>query len=463
MTARKGNIGSGRGRNLIAFLATVVLVGGGAAYAIVNLPMEVGWATAILIIPLSLLIMAVMRKPYLGILMIYFLEYFRPQDIFSAAQPFRLPFLATAGMFFVYIITFIRDPQKRVFWPQQTTTLLVLLLFMGISVLTSVNNYWAFQFFRGMILIVVLFFITVNIVDTPSRMRGLLNLLIAAHIFLCFKGMSQFFIGNEWGTTGSVGGSFLGDENDFALALIIIFPFIFFRIEESVRKKPKILWGLVAFIILITIMMTMSRGGFVGMTATIFFCWLKSKKKLLSAVGLILLIAIVASVTPSRYYEEMSTIKNTDEGTAHKRREYWMAGIRMYAEKPLIGVGPGNSALLMPIYLDLPNANTEWGRAMHGTVPLLAAEMGTVGLAIYAIFVLQSMGDLRRMRRKIQPDPESARFIAYLGNATMAAFLGFGVTSMFLSALYYPHIYVLASLSAIGWRLARMEAGREAS
>jgi O-antigen ligase len=129
-----------------------------------------------------------------------------------------------------------------------------------------------------------------------------------------------------------------------------------------------------------------------------------------------------------------------------------MAGIRMFAEKPLLGVGPGNSKNFMSQYVDLPHAYQQWGRAMHGTLPLLLAEMGAVGFLIYTVLGAQSGADLAALRRRRFEHEEEKRFADYVRNAVAASAVGFLVTSTFLSALYYPHIYLLAALAAVGRR-----------
>lgn len=444
---------SGPARPVWIFVALLAIAA--AASAILFLPAAVGFAAAIALVPFLAIALGVLRRPYLGVLLIYMLEYVRPQSFIGTLEPLRLPLLANAGLFLVLLVRVIRDPKHSMVWPRQATTLVVLLALMAISVLTSRNNYWAFQEFRVMLTIVMLFLLTVNYVDTPARMRGLIVLLVVAHLFLCGKGAYQYIVGTPWGTTGVVGGSFLGDENDFALALVVIFPFAYFAVASARTAGRKILWTLVALAFLLSIMLTMSRGGFVGISVTLIACWIRSRRKILGALALAFLVGTVALIAPARYFDEIRSIQQTDEGTAHKRREYWMAGVRMFAENPLIGVGPGNSPLLMPQYVDLPHQGRHWGRAMHGTLPLLLAEMGTIGLLIYGAFFFQCAGDLRRSWRERGRSPERRRFTEYMANATGVSIVGYLATSMFLSALTYPHPYVLASFCVLQRRLAR--------
>jgi probable O-glycosylation ligase (exosortase A-associated) len=426
----------------------------GAGAGLLFLPPEVGLAAGLTIVPFVAVALAVLKRPVLGVLLLYFLEYYRPQDFIESLGAFRLPFFTTIGVFLLFVIHIIRDPKHLVVWPRQATTLTVLLAFMAISVLTSINNYWAFEFFRGILLTVMLFLLTVNIVETPAQIRKLLGVLLVAHLFFCVKGTIQYFAGNRFGTTGMVGGGFLGDENDFALALTVIFPFAYFALDTARGAAKKIFWGGISLFFLTTIVLTMSRGGFLGIAGTLIVCWLRSRRKLASAVGLALLVGTVALLAPPEYFEEVRSVRLTNEGTAHKRREYWMAGLRMFAEKPLIGVGPGNSKLYMAQYVDLPHAYQQWGRAMHGTIPLLLAEMGTVGLILYVTLFFQSASDLRKAVRVRSRGTEEGDFLYYLERATGTSMIGFLVGSTFLSALYYPHIYVLAAFAVMAGRLA---------
>ncbi len=460
MISRGAGEGGGALRIALAVVALMIL-GVGAGLVVGLVPINVGYAFAIGMIPFTLLLIAFFRNPFLGVLLIYFLEYFRPQDLLPAIAPLRLPAMFTGLVFFAMVVRVIRSPERKIVWPAQSWMYMGLLFVMGISVIIAKNNYWAFWHFWIVLFLVILFFSTINLVESPNQLRKLLLLLVFVHVWLCVRGIRGYLHGNIWGTTGVVGSGFLGDENDFALALVVIFPYAFFAMTALRRWGAKWLAFLTSLLILVTIVLTMSRGGFVGIAATLFFCWYRGKRKLLTGSIMLLLIASVAFIAPSRYFEEIRSIQQTDEGTAHKRREYWLAGFRMFAEYPLIGVGPGNSNLRMPQYVDLDNPATQWGKAMHGTIPLIAAEMGILGLAIYTTLFVQSFLEIRRMRRIRVRDSDVRRLLDYFGNALFASILGFVVTATFLSALYYPHMYVLTALCVVGRRLAVEAAEKE--
>ncbi len=452
---------SGRpfGPFLLMILAVAIAMGG--AFLFLELPFELSAAAALGLVPGLLVAIFIMRRPFAGLLLIYFFMYVRPQDIITSLRPLHLPLLLTFGVFGIYVINVIRDSQKRVYWSGPMTTYAALIVFMVINVFTSINNRHAFDFFRGTTQTIIFAFLTTTLVSNVKDMSKLLRLWIIWHVYLCCKGIMQFAAGTLDGTTGSVGSNFLGDENDFALALVVVFPFLFFSIQKSKSPREKLIWTILTGMVLTTIMLTMSRGGFLGIAVTLIFCWLMSPNKLRNLVVMAFLVIFVAVLAPPQYYEEIASIKNTDEGTANLRKEYWMSGIRMFAEYPLVGVGQGNSPIYMADYINLPNANTKWGRAMHGTIPLLLAELGVIGFILFATLFIQSFRRVYYMVRIPIRDPDTREFIEYMSLSCSASMIGFVVASTFLSALYYPHIYLLSAFCIVGYKLALMAHDQE--
>lgn len=443
---------------ILMVIAILVAVGG--AILFMNLPNNLASAGAIGVLPALLVMIAILRSPYFGLLLIYFFLYVRPQDIITALRPLHLPLLTTLGLCLLVAINIMRSRERKVLWPAGMTTFAILVGLLGVGVIASYNNYWAFQYMKDMTVTILMVFLTINLATSFAKLNGVLSIMIGAHFIFCLKGLKQYLSGNIVGTTGTVGSDFMGDENDFALTLIVIFPFIFFNIQRARSRRKKLFWLCLATLVLVTAMATMSRGGFLGMSAALFFCWAVSSNKLRNAGAILFIVLIVGALSPERYISEIKSIRNTREGTANLRMEYWLAGMRMYAEFPLIGVGQGNSGNYLPTYIDLPNPDTKWGRAMHGTLPLLLAELGTIGFLIYAVLFFQCARYLRRILHYPVDDPVNREHMRYYAHSTTAAAIGFMVSATFLSALYYPHIYVLAGITMTAHHLAVIAATR---
>jgi hypothetical protein len=237
------------------------------------------------------------------------------------------------------------------------------------------------------------------------------------------------------------GATFLGDGNDFALSLCILLPCMF-EVARSSRKWlfKMLAWGGV-LIIVFAIIATQSRGGTLGLVAVMAYLWWRSPKKLAAAVTIGVIGIGALMYAPDQYFVRMQTMgagAGTRDGSAQARIDAWKGAIGMGARNPVFGVGTGHFSL-------------RWGLNAHSTYMLAFAELGLPGLICIVMFVLGNIRDNIRLRTRLlaragpdtrDPVRESARMVDMLS----AGMLGFAVAGAFLSAAYYPHLYVLTAL-----------------
>ena len=103
--------------------------------------------------------------------------------------------------------------------------------------------------------------------------------------------------------------------------------------------------------------------------------------------------------------------------------------------------------------LDVP------GQTAHSIYFLTLGELGFPGLAVLLTFIFGNLVANRRLanevrRRSIAHPAESLNLLACLS----ASVIAFATGGAFLSAIYYPHLYVVAGISAAGRRLVREHA-----
>jgi O-antigen ligase len=88
------------------------------------------------------------------------------------------------------------------------------------------------------------------------------------------------------------------------------------------------------------------------------------------------------------------------------------------------------------------------GREAHSLYFTLLPELGLVGTIIFLLFIIYSMKDLIyinktvRFRTDIYSKEESKK-IYYLGLALEGSLVGFLISSIFISTLYYPNLWIL--------------------
>lgn len=377
-------------------------------------------------------------------------EYGRPQNSVPGLMYLHLPAVVTVSLGLALLTlgrVDLSDIQSKLF--------MVFVGLMAALVPFAVNNHEAFFTTLTMLILFVAYLAIVNFVDSFQKFETIINAWIGFHVYLALTGILHKGMG--------VGG-FFGDENDLALALNMIIPFSFFLALEAKTQSKRVLFLVITGIFVVCDAATFSRGGFIGLVAVGLYCWLRSPRKLLSAIAALLLIFTMLQFAPKGYWEEMDTITtDTDNpyGTGQERIYSWKAGWRMFLDYPILGVGPGNFNWNFSDY-EPPegfggNASEvgrlHGGRAAHSLYFTLIPELGIVGTILYAWIVLSSLKDLRFIRNRIKQKSqglEDDRYfrekVRYLTLALGGGLAGFLVSGTFLSVLYYPNFWIWMAL-----------------
>src|SRR3990172_8329148 len=215
---------------------------------------------------------------------------------------------------------------------------------------------------------------------------------------------------------------------------------------------------LLTLLFILAVVGTSSRGGSVALAVVIFYQWLKGRNKWVGLAGMAILVFIVLLFAPPLYLERMGTIRDYEmEGSAQGRIMAWKSAIRMAADHPLTGVGAGHFPVKYGIEYRPPGVGrTEipWANA-HSLYFLLLGELGIPGLLVYLGLIVPNLWRNEKIIRSLKSrgasdSHHSDRRLFVCLNSSM---IGFAVGGAFLSATYYPHVFVLAGV---------MEAGRHA-
>jgi O-antigen ligase len=251
-------------------------------------------------------------------------------------------------------------------------------------------------------------------------------------------------------------GGFMHDENDLALACVIALPLAFFGFE---RLAGRARWACAVAlgILVVAVVVSFSRGGFVGLAVASLYCFFGAKRKFgFVVLGAVAAIGIVV-LAPAEYIDEIRSIQQTDEGTARGRRFLWTAAINMWKDRPIVGWGGGNVAFLVGRYQPegwggRQYQERDWsGTTVHSAYFELLPEQGLVGVGIFAFLIMlqfKRMRSLRRMVGEAKDVPRSlARDCELYTRALNGMLVGYMVTGVFISVLYYPYFWYLTALS----------------
>jgi len=396
----------------------------------------------------------------LGFLCAFLLfEYLRVQDLIPLLGKTRIQTVFFA--LFVIVVFQQVSRSKEPTAPQFRLFLGFVALAFAQVPLVATNWFYALQFGYSLALILVGCAAIAYIPRNEQDLKTFLGWLIAIHVCLAVLGI-RGYSGNQFNdsgytSTGYIGGGFLGDENDAALAMLVALPLALYLFRQATTAGARLGWGMGGLLILMTVVFTFSRGGFLGLLAIALWGILTTKKRVQVIGALALAALLLFAVAPDEYWARMRTITDTEEGTAKIRQNYWAAARRMFADSPIWGVGGDNGGVLMPEYsFDFPEEYrpNQWGRAFHSLYFQLLAEFGSLGVLLIGSVVILNFRDLERVRA-LARDGKIPESMGHLATCLRFSWIGFFVPAAFISVLSYPHLYYLTALTIGLRRMAR--------
>ena len=368
------------------------------------------------------------------------LDYGRPQDILP------IGFLRPAMIVNIILIFYIfknfslsKNNNKEIRYIFYFIVLVIL------YVPFARNNYFAYLTARTMLLYLPFILSVVSTVTTLKRLKKFILILICLMVYVTSYCLSHNGVGS---------GNYFADENDVSLYINMYLPFCYFLFFYENKKSLKFFYASAFVVGLAGILISFSRGGFVGLLAVASIVWLTSQRKIPALIIIFLIGSVFYFSAGSGYIKEMETITNTEDNTAAIRFESWIAAWHMFLDNPL-GVGGNNFQVRFPEYQSNFFNHGMWGRVAHSLWFTLIPELGIPGIFIYFSLLLASIKDLFFLRRL---EPETSYDVQYLRSfslACMASFAGYFASGTFISVLYYAHYWYLIAILVAAVNISR--------
>ncbi|MGH7312369.1 MAG: O-antigen ligase family protein, partial [Candidatus Rokuibacteriota bacterium] len=243
----------------------------------------------------------------------------------------------------------------------------------------------------------------------------------------------------------------LYEPNYFAANLVLVIPLALAIASAQATPERRALWFSGAAVLLLSLFLTSSRGGFLGIlvAATVFIYRRRG-----AGAALALVVGLVLMALPTNLGERaLATLFGDQEAPAGLEASnaahvalFW-AALRMIGDAPLTGVGPYNFKWLSAAYSGLDRRFIA-----HNTYLELAAELGIPLLVIFLLLVLAAF---RGLRRALSPAAGQAeRELAAWAEGLRSGLAGFLVAGTFISAQYEKWFWLVVFLSIVVERLA---------
>ncbi|QAT84434.1 O-antigen polymerase family protein [Corallococcus coralloides] len=238
------------------------------------------------------------------------------------------------------------------------------------------------------------------------------------------------------------------DPNRMAMSVGIIVPL---AVAVLVRKQSALLvrlaCGLAAALAITAMVLSYSRGGFLGLVAAAG-TWVVLERNLARTLVVLVAAGAMLVLSPESFWNRTRTVGTYEEdASAMSRVGAWTVASRVSVEHPLLGVGAGTFPYAWRIY---GPPGEERVYAAHNVFLQVISDLGFVGLAIFLAFIGAALGPLWTLARD--------RERGWLVRALAAAVVGHLVSCLFAGFLVAVHFYVLFGLAACADRLARTAA-----
>lgn len=250
------------------------------------------------------------------------------------------------------------------------------------------------------------------------------------------------------------------DPNESALMFVMAFPLIFWKLMES-QGVRKILLVCLSCLVVIGVIHTQSRGGFLGLiVVTAVSVWQYKRIRKVSIIKVALIVAVIIGILyvqgGSQYADRIKSIwdPNTDYNYSDKggRLVIWKYAISMMLEHPVLGIGVDTfeTGLAMSSRAD----DEEVWQAAHNSFLQVGSELGFPGLIAFCIIIFGSIKSLKKVislqKEVISTQDASNRkptLVISTAYSLIGCWTGFVVCGFFLSQAYRNLIFFLLSIS----------------
>ncbi len=386
----------------------------------------------------------VFKRPAFGAIMFAWISLMNPHRLaYGAAKEFPFALLISLCMLPGLLAA---GKERSLPKTSVTITLMLFTAWMSLTCLTALEPDLAWQEWTRVMKTFAMVFISIAVIRTEKDLKLLVWVVALSLGFYGLKG--GIFTLLSGGTSHVFGpdGSYIGDNNALALALVTVTPLLWFEARHVPQKYLRL--GMMGVVVLTVVSAagSYSRGALLAFGAMLAFLWIKSKTKFRTGIAVLLVVPLIYAVMPPAWFGRMETIDNyQQDDSAMGRLNAWKFAVNVANSHPL---GGGYRVFTKPMFLQYaPDPFNH--HAAHSIYFQVLGEHGYVGLLLFLLFLFFSWRTGSRIIRICKNRPE-LKWHADLAAMCQVSLIGYMVAGAFLTLAYYdlPY-YVVVILLAL--------------
>ncbi len=312
---------------------------------------------------------------------------------------------------------------------------------------------------------VLIYFVVVSFVqDLQTLRRTAATLAFAMSVIVV---MAIFLSVEDFGRTAINTGT-LSNPNDLATLLVVGLPFCVYYLQDRQRSRlGRLIMAATVIGVLIILMRTGSRGGFVGLIGVavvqVFLTRGRARLLLVTAalVGAVTMAALLPPDLMYRYQSILgSEVGETDDpgeaeqldprqvevavGASAMRWKLFVLSLQVTVSHPLFGVGPGNFSVAAADITRAAGERPVWQQT-HNAITQISSECGVLAATLFVGLILFCIRTTHRIRKAAASSPVW-RSYAPLALCLFSAVTGWTICATFASIAYLLHLPLLAAM-----------------
>ena len=429
------------------------------------------WAFGIIPLVLAAIILAyhIFKNPFLGfLLIIFFLPFERVPSYELGGVDIRINTILGFMTIIAWLLTILFNGKKYKIQPNVLAIPLVLFVMaLVLSMTQALNMDRALQVLVFILFVIALSIMTVNMLSDMDKLKKTILILFLSSLVTCVFGLFQFggdVIGLpasltliKTGYTSATFGfpriqAFSMEPLYFANYLLIPLSLglAYFFAKVNLIKRWYLIGILALF--LVNFVLTVSRGGYVGLAATllVFILFYFHQVFTLRNLAIVLVFGLAfwgvyfalsqGEYRATKEFIGHATLQDRNKGeSVQGRLQAFEVAINIFKRNPITGIGIGNYGPYIKGY-PASAPKTGWPIVNNQYIEL-AAEAGLAGLTSFGLIIIILIYRSLLAFKKTQDLFLKATIMGFL-----AAFIGILAQYNFFSVLYIIHIWILIGL-----------------
>ena len=372
-----------------------------------------------------------LAHPYVGALMWTWISIMNPQ-LYTWGRP--LPFAAVTGGA-TLIGLFLTKDRRSFFLSPPSKALLLFVLWMCITYPFSFYPDGSTDMLIKVLKIDLMVFVTLFLLHSKKHIVQFVWVLVFSLGFFGVKG--GYFTLMTGGTYRVWGpeGSFIGGNNEIALALIMVIPLMYFLRDQSKKIWQRNAWLGAMALTAAASLGSQSRGAFLALGAMTLLLWMRGKQKLMFGTIIVVGMAALIAFMPDSWHKRMDTIDNYQhDASAQGRINAWTMNWNIATHN----ISGGGFEIYNPPTFAAYAPNPQDIHVAHSIYFSVLGEHGFPGLILFISIWWLTWRSANWIRKNAKGENEWA---AMLAGMCQVSLIGYAVGGAFLSLAYFDLPY----------------------